>query len=141
MMMKKLLVLMLVLGMASMASASLTISVNGEQEPVDSEYNLLPSEELVLDLYANMPLPEDYRYYTMVVDVAVGTIGQGSLTTYGASLSGTEVKDNLYYGGYYLNKGITDAGLNPADYGGGSVGYVGDTTGAAIDGVVIDLIP
>ena len=51
--MKKFLAICLVLGMASVATASLQISVNGEPEPVDSEYILGPSDHLTLDIYTD----------------------------------------------------------------------------------------
>jgi hypothetical protein len=40
--MKKLLILMLVLGLTSVAGAALHISVNGNMNPIDSQYTLLP---------------------------------------------------------------------------------------------------
>jgi len=49
--MKKLLIFMLVLGMASLANATLQISVDGNKEPVDSEIWLLPSQEIFLDIW------------------------------------------------------------------------------------------
>ena len=49
--MKKLLIFMLVLGMASLANASLQISAGGNQNPVDSEIWLLPSETIMLDIW------------------------------------------------------------------------------------------
>ena len=49
--MKKLLIFMLVLGMASLANATLQISVNGDMNPVDSEIWLLPSETIMLDIW------------------------------------------------------------------------------------------
>lgn len=51
--MKKLLVLLILVGLASMASAALQISVNGNQEPMDSEIFIAPSEHLVLDIWTN----------------------------------------------------------------------------------------
>ena len=136
--MKKLLVLTLVLGMAAMASASLQISVNGDPEPIDSEITILPSDDLILDIHANMIDNTEYANYVMVVDAAMGTIGQGVGTGLG-SLSA--IVDNAAYEGYYLNKAITDAGLDPLNYGGGSAGVVGDISGGPIVGVVFDLIP
>jgi hypothetical protein len=50
-MMKKFLVLLMVLGMASQASALLRISVNGNPYPEDSQYTLMPSETLSLDIW------------------------------------------------------------------------------------------
>lgn len=47
--MKKLLILMLVLGLTSLASADLVFTVNGELQP--EEITLYPSDEIVLDLH------------------------------------------------------------------------------------------
>jgi hypothetical protein len=51
-MMKKLLIFMLVLCMASMANAVLQISVDGDPDPVDTEIWLLPSETLLLNIHS-----------------------------------------------------------------------------------------
>ena len=51
-MMRKLLIFILVLGMASAANAGLVISVNGDPDPIDSEIWLLPSETLWLDIHS-----------------------------------------------------------------------------------------
>jgi len=48
--MKKLLILMLVLGVASAANATLLISVDGQIDPPDTSITLLPSETVVLDI-------------------------------------------------------------------------------------------
>jgi hypothetical protein len=51
--MKKLLVVMLVLGMASMANAALLISVNGTIDPPDTSITISPSDELVIDIWGD----------------------------------------------------------------------------------------
>ena len=55
--MRKLLILIVVLGVASMANAALQISVNDEQEPVDSEIIIdpvdVPSGILTLDIWTD----------------------------------------------------------------------------------------
>ena len=48
--MKKLLILVMVLAMASLASATLSISVNGAINPPDTEINLQPSQHAVIDV-------------------------------------------------------------------------------------------
>jgi hypothetical protein len=53
MMMKKFLALLLVLGMASAASATLQISVNGEPAPPDTQIYLAPSETIEIDVYTD----------------------------------------------------------------------------------------
>lgn len=55
--MKKLVVLMLVLGVASLANATLQISVNGNPEPVDSEIIIAPSGSAILDIWTNAAMP------------------------------------------------------------------------------------
>jgi hypothetical protein len=78
-MMKKLLVFMLVLGIASMANAMiLGISVNGDQDPVDSEIFLAPSETLELDIFdtEGYAIGDDV-YFVLVTDPAKGAIAGG----------------------------------------------------------------
>jgi len=86
-MMKKLLVLIMVLGMASVASAALTlqISVNGEKEPIDSEIWVteVPSGHLVLDLWTTADISDALGHqgsYAMLASVVGGTISGGVLT-------------------------------------------------------------
>jgi hypothetical protein len=54
-MMKKLLVLLILVGLTAMASAALQISVNGEKNPLDSEIwvDPVPSGMLVLDIWTD----------------------------------------------------------------------------------------
>jgi len=60
-MMKKLVVLMLVLGVASLANATLQISVNGVQNPVNSEINLIaPSGTAILDIWTDAAMPSNF---------------------------------------------------------------------------------
>jgi hypothetical protein len=81
-MMKKLLVLLLVLGMASMASAALQISVNGELEPIDSQIYLEPSQTIELDIWSTVPLlggdPGENAYWVLTVDTTLGSISGGA---------------------------------------------------------------
>jgi len=49
--MRKLVILMLVVGMASVANADLRISVQGDRDPVDSQYYLDGSQTLKLDIW------------------------------------------------------------------------------------------
>jgi hypothetical protein len=51
--MKKLLALVLVLGIASMAQAAFKISVNGVVDPPETEIVLLPSQEVILDIHGS----------------------------------------------------------------------------------------
>ena len=81
--MRKLLFLMLVLGVASMANATLQISVNGVQEPIDSEI-IIPVEEvpsgiLTLDIWtdADVGVFEQLTWALVVTDNSIGTISGG----------------------------------------------------------------
>ena len=74
--MKKLLIFMLVLCMASLANATLQISVNGDKDPIDSEIWLLPSETLILDVWTVDPIPGALTW-ALGVDTSLGTISGG----------------------------------------------------------------
>ena len=78
--MKKLLVLMLVLGIATLASAGLQISVGGVQEPIDSEIILAPSDTIELDIWtdADIGMFEAKTWALLVADKLVGTITGGT---------------------------------------------------------------
>ena len=78
--MKKLLILVMVLGVASMANATLQISVNGDLEPVDSEITVLPSEYATLDIWtdADIPLFGGVDGWMLVCDTTVATISGGT---------------------------------------------------------------
>lgn len=76
--MKKLLVLLLVLGMASTASATLQISVNGNQEPVDSEITLSQSETITLDIWTDADIPQfGGGAWMLICDTTMGSIDPG----------------------------------------------------------------
>jgi hypothetical protein len=88
-MMKKFLILMLVLGLASVASAQLVgldISVNGNHEPVDSMIVLLPSETLTLDIHVNAditPGSAGEGNWLLICETAAGIISGGVKVPYG----------------------------------------------------------
>lgn len=74
--MKKFLALLLVLGMASSASAILQISVDGDPEPVDSQITILPSDTLILDIWTDTGLAMfQSQTWQLVCDVTLGTVG------------------------------------------------------------------
>ena len=78
--MKKLLILMLVFGLTSIASAAmdLQISVDGDLDPVDSEIWLTPSQEIKLDIWSSGYTGiNDAMYWALVVDTSYGTITGG----------------------------------------------------------------
>ena len=77
--MKKLLVLMLVLGVASLASAGLKISVAGDLDPEETEYTVLVSTSIELDIHADgMILPLGQHNWALVVDSSTGSISGGT---------------------------------------------------------------
>ena len=140
--MKKLLVLMLVLGIASMATASLQISVMGDPDPVDSEIIIAPSEHLALDIHGVLAGTQDYVFYLMLVNTA-----EGQLSTTPDPLDGTLQWGDLskldyftnQWPGYYLDVWIGNAGYAkpPID---GIAGFVGDSSGAPFTGIIVDPI-
>ena len=73
--MKKSIILMFVLGITVVANAALQISVNGDPDPVDSEYTLLPSDNLVLDIHAYDENQQEC--FVIMVETAVATISGG----------------------------------------------------------------
>jgi hypothetical protein len=78
--MKKLLILMLVLGLASVASAGLQISVGGVQEPIDSQINICPSDHLVLDIWTDARIAPgigEVAGYALVCQSADASISGG----------------------------------------------------------------
>jgi hypothetical protein len=90
-MMKKFLIFMLVLGMASVATATLQISVDGEYEPHDSTIYLDPTGVLapatcILDIWndANIvPSGAGEGNWLLMCDTALGTITNGVAVAYG----------------------------------------------------------
>jgi hypothetical protein len=77
-MMKKLLALILVLGIASAASAGLQLSVNGNPDPVDSEIILLPSDEVILDIWTDADIGLlELGNWAMLVVQGPGSISGG----------------------------------------------------------------
>jgi hypothetical protein len=82
MMMKKLLALLLVLGMASTASATLQISVGGDPDPMSSEIYLSPSDEIIIDIWTDAEIPQFAG-----VTYSMSTTPLGSLDWSGATFS------------------------------------------------------
>jgi len=80
--MKKLLILMLVLGLTSYASAALTlqISVGGNKEPVDSQITIQPSQNLVLDIWttADISAGVGEGYWALACQTSGGKISGGA---------------------------------------------------------------
>ncbi|MHC4155893.1 MAG: PEP-CTERM sorting domain-containing protein [Planctomycetota bacterium] len=80
-MMKKLLVLMMILGLASSANAIvLEISFQGQTDLADSDIYVDPSVEYELDIYGHGMMPTgDDVYWALVVDTTTATISGGTV--------------------------------------------------------------
>ena len=134
--MRKLLMVMLVLGVASGAYAGLAISVH---EVGGAEYDghpLVYSDELWLDIDATAVTQAEYAYWALVVESADGTIGGGVV---GASppAGNLDSVDDPAWGilpSYFVYYG----GVSPTAN--GVTGGVFDSGGATLDGVQIDEI-
>lgn len=99
--MKKLLILMLVLAMTSMASALLQLSVNGDMDPTDSEYNVTPSDHLTLDIWTTTAISagSGEGYYALACTTADGTISGGAAQIIQSDLTLT-IADDAVGNGY-----------------------------------------
>ena len=77
--MKKLLVLLMLVSLAAMASAALQISVGGDPEPVDSEINIEPSDHLVLDIWTDSDITPGVgeTYWCLIAQPAEAAISGG----------------------------------------------------------------
>ena len=107
----KLLVLTLVLGIASLASAGLQISANGEQNPIDSEITLAPSDHIVLDIWTDVEIPQ-FGNATWMIGVlsGPGTIAGGDALVGNVIGDATNPTLNVPYGsgtfgGYFVGFG------------------------------------
>lgn len=112
--MKKLMVLALVLGVVGLANAGLKITGYDGSD-------LKAGDSVVLSIVAENLTAAEYAYFAMVADPALGSIsggvkGVGSITE--------------LFGGAYLDY-FPAAGLAGID------GYIGDSTGATLNGVVV----
>jgi hypothetical protein len=141
-MMKKLLIFMLVLCMASMANAVLVISVAGDPDPIDSEIWLTPSEHITLDIHAvggdtgvAEGWPGGIGYFALVADTSLGVIDPYT-TVVGAM---PPVPDATMALGYAVADNFM--GGIPAGYEGlaGTVGSYA-TMPPYLDGIYFDLI-
>jgi hypothetical protein len=119
MIMKKLVVLMLVLGICSVTNAGLVISVNGVENPPDTTIELRPSDNAVIDIHGLAPAQPMGTFY-----FGINLVGgeYGSLDIRGAT---------LHYGG--TNQSIVPMDPDIAGMLGLEVG------GAAIE--LVDLVP
>ncbi len=100
-MMKKVLVLMLVLGLVTAANAAmeLTISVNGIVDPPESLIVLHPSEYAVLDIHSSgYTAGEDDTYFALVANTSLATISGGVVVIPPAPADSSIGDDAVGYG-------------------------------------------
>jgi hypothetical protein len=130
MMMKKLLIFILVIGMASAANAMvLGISADGDPDPVDSTIVLAPSETIELDIFdtEGYSIGDDV-YFVLVTLPSVGTISGGEINLASNPPPDTYVLDDAVGTGFWPG---------PENGIGGSIVYYG-TSGTFGPGVYID---
>lgn len=106
--MKKLLVLMMVLGIASAANASLLISVDGV---VDSDVEIAPSTYVTIDVFSDGQTIADTEVYMMIIGPATLDISAG--TVYGELGVPIEKLIDLGDGLYYIDLVIPAAPVVP----------------------------
>ena len=130
--MKKFVIVMLVLGMASMATAGLTFTDGSDIDPAASK---------TLSLTAAMADNSDYEYYLVVAQTALGTIGAGTEV---AGMGSATDDMTTYYYGFYKDGALYYAGVTSSPAYDPTVsaayGYVGDYGGVPINGVAISNI-
>ena len=125
--MKKLLIFTLVLGIASVASAALSLQINGNPDPIDSEIILEPSQHAIIDvLGAGLNSTDGYPYVVVVAQVADATIAGG------VGVTGTLTAPQ---GGALLPFFPLDGGMGGVDW------FIGDSASQTLpDGVMIEAI-
>ena len=133
--MKKFLVLMLVLGMASLANAGLLISVGGVIDPPDSEITLEPSQYVMLDIHGDGLTPSPADMWLIVEGPGTSSGGQvvypgtlSSIDTYVAG-DGSDIVEWLQGSGYA--NATTTQYIALAD---------GSIPPAALQGLLVDMI-
>lgn len=135
--MRKLLILIVVLGMASAAYAGFSISVH---EVGGAEYDghpLASSEELWLDVDATGATSGEYAYWALVVEAAEGTISGGVVGAIPPAGTQNTVDDNtvfdriFFYFYPYCPLTSTQGGVS---------GTISDAGGAVLTGLQIDQI-
>ena len=121
--MKKLLILVMVLGVASMANATLQISVAGDQNPVDSEITVLPSEETTLDIWTDADIVQGVGegYYFLTADPLKATVSggvslwAGDVIHYGTGASAYVAGEGPWGGIALVNASLIPAGSTLVD--------------------------
>jgi len=136
--MKKLLVVLMVLSIATVANAGLVIGVGGVN-PADSEVTLLPSQEAIISIIATQEM-SPVTAYLFVTEGAMGTVSGGSVvwSDYSQSLGefnlyqnpGVDDPDYVSAVQYYGFAGVTQTYF---------MNIVGATVPAlAVDGTMVD---
>ena len=133
--MKKLLIFMLVLGMASLVNAlptSLQISVDGVEEPIDSDIWLLPTETIELDIWTTAEIYSEgglEGYFVIAVDSGYGSLSGGLLAA-----PWTETSNSMY------GAGSGNSYLTPPEQ--GILGAIGTllSEGNGMTGTIFDSI-
>ena len=140
--MRKLLMLMLVLGVASGAYAGFSISVHTTTGGTYDGSPLASSDELWLDIDATSVTPGEYTGWALVVDDTQGLIRGGAVSATGTPTGDLNFVD-VYYApatGYnYIDNYWVAAGAFGANMDGTS-GGVFDIDGDTLSGVQIDQI-
>jgi len=132
--MKKLLVVMLVLGMASTANAMLWISVDGTVDPPDTSIELMPSEEVVIDIWGDgSELPGLFYLGISTTSTGAGSLDLANATNLypGNDIWGPSWTDNQdvadFLGVYnpFVTTSLSDNSLEPPPL-----------TGTLVDGII-----
>lgn len=98
--MKKLLTLAVILGLASMASAGLLISVDGIVDPPDSSITIAPSDVVILDIYNTAAGFEGY--WVLYCQTSCGTISGGYIAITDPDVASMCFIDNDAVGNGYI---------------------------------------
>jgi len=134
--MKKLMVLVMVFAMASLASATLQISINGDQQA--APITLQPSQTAVLDIWSDATLPVNQALNLVIVSTTGSTI---NFLSGDSVLNPAQQGVKLEHGGnatWFLGaEGILPAGEE--GMGGYIVNTVGpiSTGGTIFDGIIL----
>ena len=118
--MKKILVLTLVLGMVSLANATLTITVDGQD--VGDEITIKPSDDIMIGVYSDVDGVGYDAYAAIIIDAAAGKLGSwvGDPIVYDLT-PGDPIAEFTYYGEalagfdtYLLNNSTLDVENQPS---------------------------
>jgi hypothetical protein len=135
-MMKKLLVLMMVLGMASMASAALQLSIGGNQTATEVTIDVVPSGEIMLDVWTDTTIlagTGEWAGWALMCNTSQGVISGGIVHPLVSAEAGLVIIDDI----------VTNYGM-PAPVGhngvGGMILITGQIANVPSMGTIFDLI-